>query len=142
MQTIVPVLLCGGSGTRLWPLSRKSYPKQFMPVVGDRTLFQASAQRVTGGTDAIRFAAPMVLTNVDFRFLVGEQLLSVGIDPGAILIEPVARNTAPAILAATIRAAETDEDVILLVSPSDHLVPDTAAFHDAVVHGLSAVAEG
>lgn len=142
MQTIVPVLLCGGSGMRLWPLSRKSYPKQFMPVVGDRTLFQASAQRVTGGTDAIRFAAPMVLTNVDFRFIVGEQLLSVGIDPGAILIEPVARNTAPAILAATIRAAETDEDAILLVSPSDHLVPDTAAFHDAVVHGLSAVAEG
>ncbi|WP_297540245.1 sugar phosphate nucleotidyltransferase, partial [Roseovarius sp.] len=76
---ITPVLLCGGSGTRLWPLSRKSYPKQFVALLGDVTLFQASAQRLSGPD----FAAPMVLTNADFRFIVGEQLDDIGITPGA-----------------------------------------------------------
>ena len=128
MKTITPVLLCGGSGTRLWPLSRKSYPKQFVPLVGEETLFQASAKRLSGGTDALGFAAPMVLTNADFRFIVAEQLQSAGIDPGAILIEPSVRNTAPAILAAAMRAAAVNENSILLVAPSDHVVPDVAAF--------------
>ena len=81
---ITPVILCGGSGTRLWPLSRKSYPKQFVPLIGETTLFQASAQRVRGPG----FSAPMVLTNSDFRFIVTEQLAAVGIDPGPVLIEP------------------------------------------------------
>ena len=81
---ITPILLCGGSGTRLWPLSRKSYPKQFVPLVGDTTLFQASAARLSGPG----YAPPVVLTNSDFRFIVTEQLTGVGIDPGAILIEP------------------------------------------------------
>ncbi len=142
MKTITPVLLCGGSGTRLWPLSRKSYPKQFVPLVGEETLFQASAKRLSGGNDALGFAAPMVLTNADFRFIVAEQLQSAGIDPGAILIEPSVRNTAPAILAAAIRAAETNENSILLVAPSDHVVPDVAAFHAAMTRGLSAVEQG
>jgi mannose-1-phosphate guanylyltransferase/mannose-1-phosphate guanylyltransferase/mannose-6-phosphate isomerase len=95
---ITPVLLCGGSGTRLWPLSRKSYPKQFAPLVRAESLFQASAQRLAGDG----FAAPVVLTNSDFRFIVTEQLAGVGIDPGAIVIEPEGRNTAPAILAAAL----------------------------------------
>ncbi|MEP3635605.1 MAG: mannose-1-phosphate guanylyltransferase/mannose-6-phosphate isomerase [Paracoccaceae bacterium] len=142
MKTITPVLLCGGSGTRLWPLSRKSYPKQFVPLVGEETLFQASAKRLSGGTDALGFAAPMVLTNADFRFIVAEQLQSAGIDPGAILIEPSVRNTAPAILAAAIRAAAVNENSILLVAPSDHVVPDVAAFHAAMIRGLSAVEQG
>ena len=142
MKTITPVLLCGGSGTRLWPLSRKSYPKQFVPLVGEETLFQASAKRLSGDTDALGFAAPMVLTNADFRFIVAEQLQAVAIDPGAILIEPSVRNTAPAILAAAIRAAETNENSILLVAPSDHVVPDVAAFHAAMVRGLAAVEQG
>ncbi|KIC36391.1 mannose-1-phosphate guanylyltransferase/mannose-6-phosphate isomerase [Leisingera sp. ANG-M7] len=139
---ITPVLLCGGSGTRLWPLSRKSYPKQFVPIMGEETLFQASARRLAGETGSFRFAAPVVLTNSDFRFIVTEQLQAAGIDPGAILIEPDGRNTGPAVLAAALRAQSEAEDAVLLVAPSDHVVPDTAAFHAAVSRGLEAVAQG
>ena len=135
---ITPVLLCGGSGTRLWPLSRKSYPKQFVPLVGDTTLFQASAQRMVGEA----FAAPLVLTNADFRFIVGEQLAEVGIDPGAILIEPEGRNTAPAFLAAALWLARSDPDGLMLVAPSDHVVPDAPAFRDAVAAGAAAARAG
>ena len=140
--TITPVLLCGGSGTRLWPLSRKSYPKQFVPLIGEETLFQASARRLAGDSRQLSFAAPLVLTNSDFRFIVTEQLAAVGIDPGAILIEPEGRNTAPAILAAALWLAESDPEAVMLVAPSDHVVPDTAAFHAAVEKGLAAVAAG
>jgi mannose-1-phosphate guanylyltransferase/mannose-1-phosphate guanylyltransferase/mannose-6-phosphate isomerase len=139
---ITPVILCGGSGTRLWPLSRKSYPKQFVPLMGDETLFQASARRLSGGSDAVRFNPPLILTNADFRFIVTEQLHEVGIDPVAILIEPEGRNTAPAILAAALHAQAEDPDAILLVAPSDHVVPDVAAFHAAVAQGLGPVAAG
>jgi len=144
-MSITPVLLCGGSGTRLWPLSRKSYPKQFVPLMGDETLFQAAAQRLTGqlGQGAgMSFEAPVVLTNSDFRFIVTEQLQAIGIDPGAILIEPEGRNTAPAILAAALHAAAQNPEAVLLVAPSDHVVPDTAAFHAAVERGLAAVSNG
>lgn len=140
--SITPVLLCGGSGTRLWPLSRKSYPKQFVPLVGDTTLFQASAQRLSGSTASIEFGKPIVVTNSDFRFIVTEQLVGVGIDPGAILIEPQGRNTAPAVLAAALQIARTDPDGVMLVAPSDHVVPDVAAFHAAVEAGLAAIAAG
>ncbi|WP_010138048.1 mannose-1-phosphate guanylyltransferase/mannose-6-phosphate isomerase [Oceanicola sp. S124] len=140
--SITPVLLCGGSGTRLWPLSRKSYPKQFVPLVGEETLFQASAKRLSGETAALRFAAPMVLTNSDFRFIVTEQLQGVGIDPGAILIEPEGRNTAPAILAAALALADNDPEAVMLVAPSDHVVPDAQAFHAAVEKGLAAIEAG
>lgn len=139
---ITPVLLCGGSGTRLWPLSRKSYPKKFVPLTGNETLFQASALRLSGTTDSLQFLAPMILTNSDFRFIVAEQLQAVGIDPGAILIEPEGRNTAPAVLAAALRAFTEDKNAILLVAPSDHVVPDTDAFHAAVARGLEAVSQG
>ena len=142
MTTIVPVLLCGGSGTRLWPLSRKSYPKQFVPLMGEETLFQASAKRLSGAEHGLTFAAPMVLTNSDFRFIVTEQLQSAGIDPGAILIEPEGRNTAPAVLAAALYALKTDPDAVLLVAPSDHVVPDASAFRASVAKGLDAVAAG
>ena len=140
--SITPVLLCGGSGTRLWPLSRKSYPKQFVPLVGEETLFQASAKRLSGASGDIGFSDPMVLTNSDFRFIVTEQLQGAGIDPGAILIEPEGRNTAPAILAAALRKVQTNPDAVMLVAPSDHVVPDTAAFHAAVSRGLEAVEAG
>ncbi|CUH82350.1 mannose-1-phosphate guanylyltransferase/mannose-6-phosphate isomerase [Tropicibacter naphthalenivorans] len=139
---ITPVILCGGSGTRLWPLSRKSYPKQFVHLMGEETLFQASARRLSGQTEALSFAAPLVLTNSDFRFIVTEQLQAVGIDPGAILIEPEGRNTAPAILAAALYAHQGNPDAVLLVAPSDHVVPDIAAFHDAVAQGLGPVGQG
>lgn len=142
MMHITPVLLCGGSGTRLWPLSRKSYPKQFVPLIGEETLFQASARRLSGSVKGLKFRHPMVLTNSDFRFIATEQLQAIGIDPGAILIEPQGRNTAPAILAAALRAYEEDSDAILLVAPSDHVVPDVDAFHAAIETGLQAVSTG
>ena len=135
---MTPVLLCGGSGTRLWPLSRKSYPKQFVPLVGEETLFQASARRLSGP----EFAAPLVLTNSDFRFIVTEQLQGAGIDPGAILIEPEGRNTAPAILAAALYLRAQGSDDPMLVAPSDHVVPDAAALRAAVAAGLPAAEEG
>ncbi|MFT5616192.1 MAG: mannose-1-phosphate guanylyltransferase/mannose-6-phosphate isomerase [Granulosicoccus sp.] len=139
MSVITPVILCGGSGTRLWPLSRKSFPKQFAKLISDTSLFQACAQRMADtGTD-LKFAAPIVLTNSGFRFIVTEQLVEIGIDPGPVLIEPQGRNTAPAILAAAIYARKTNPDAVLLVAPSDHVLPDTDAFHAAVTEGLRVV---
>jgi mannose-1-phosphate guanylyltransferase / mannose-6-phosphate isomerase len=135
---ITPILLCGGSGTRLWPLSRKSYPKQFAPLTGDETLFQASARRLSGDG----FAPPVVVTGSDFRFIVTDQLAGAGIDPGAILIEPEGRNTAPAVLAAALWLHRADPDAVLLVAPSDHVVPDGAAFRAAVMAGLPAARAG
>ena len=137
-MAIYPVLLAGGSGTRLWPLSRKSYPKQFSNLIGKKTLFQFSAKRLMS-SDIIEFASHITLTNADFRFIIGEQLQEIGIDPGPILIEPEAKNTAAAILAASIFAHEKDKDAVLLVAPSDHVIPDTAIFHEAIKVGLSHV---
>ncbi|KCV82314.1 hypothetical protein ATO10_07987 [Actibacterium atlanticum] len=142
MSLINPVILCGGSGTRLWPLSRKSYPKQFVPLVDSETLFQASVSRLSGAQRAFSFARPTILTNSDFRFIVTEQLSSVGVDPAAILIEPEGRNTAPAILAAALHLAESDAEAIMLVAPSDHVVPNVEAFHAAIAQGLEAVYDG
>ncbi|PIE06610.1 MAG: mannose-1-phosphate guanylyltransferase/mannose-6-phosphate isomerase [Rhodobacterales bacterium] len=137
---ITPVLLAGGSGTRLWPLSRKSYPKQFVPLIGETTPFQASAQRLSGKG----YAPPLVLTNADFRFIVGEQLTAIGTDPAAILIEPEGRNTAPAVLAAALWLDRTGaaDDALMLVAPSDHLVPDPDAFRAAVELGVPAAKAG
>ena len=100
MTNLYPVILAGGSGTRLWPLSRKSLPKQFVKLVGDETLYQASAKRLTGAVGGASFQSPVIMTNSDFRFVVVEQLQEIGIDPGALMIEPMGRNTAPAVLAA------------------------------------------
>ena len=135
---ITPVLLAGGSGTRLWPLSRKSYPKQFARFMGNESLFQASSRRLSGPD----YAPPLVLTGSDFRFIVTEQLNAAGIDPGAILIEPEGRNTAPAILAAALYLQKTDPDALMLIAPSDHVVPDGAAFRDAVNAGAAAARDG
>ena len=138
---ITPVLLAGGSGTRLWPLSRKSYPKQFSNLIGDMSLFQSSAERLTS-SETIKFAAPITMTNSDFRFIVGAQLQTIGIDPGAISIEPEGKNTALAILAACLYAVAQDNEAILLVAPSDHVIPQVAAFHAAIALGLEQVAQG
>ena len=138
MSKIYPVLLAGGSGTRLWPLSRKSYPKQFSYLIGDITLFQSSAQRLTS-SESLEFAPHLTLTNSDYRFIIGEQLQEVGIDPGPILIEPEAKNTAAAILAASLFSSSKNENAILLVAPSDHVIPDTDDFHAAIKVGLSHV---
>ena len=136
--TITPVLLCGGSGTRLWPLSRQSYPKQFVPFFGEASLFQDAARRF----DAPGYTEPVVVTAAPFRFIVTQQLDAAGIDPGAILLEPSARNTAPAVLAAALQVERTAPGGLMLVAPSDHLIPDAAAFRDAVARGASRAEAG
>lgn len=129
---IHPVILCGGSGTRLWPLSRQSYPKQFARLMGDRSLFQASA-RLCASPD---FAAPVVVTGDPFRFIVLEQLAAVEIAPSAVLIEPAPRNTAPAILAAALALLDRDPKAAMVVLPSDHVIPDAELFRAAVMAAL------
>jgi len=138
MQQITPIILCGGSGSRLWPLSRKSYPKQFVPLVGDKTLFQNSATRLTGK----QFKNPVIVTNSDYRFIVTEQLQEIGIDPGAILIEPEGRNTAPAILAAALFEYRENPDAVLVVAPSDHIINDVNAFQLAIDEAYKVALDG
>ncbi len=138
MSKVHPVILCGGSGTRLWPLSRKSYPKQFVPLIGQTSLLQQCAERLKG-PETSPYAKPLILTNEAFRFVVPEQLTAVGIDPGPVLIEPEGRNTAPAVLAAALYLQMHAPDAVMLVAPSDHVLPDTEAFHKAVSKGLSAI---
>lgn len=141
MKSIIPVILAGGSGTRLWPLSRKSYPKQFSQIVSENSLFQQSALRLTS-SKRIKFEPHITLTNSDFRFIVSQQLQAVGIDPGPILIEPESKNTAPAILLASLFACRENNDAVLLVTPSDHVFLDTNEFHDAVSLGLKETEAG
>ena len=124
-----PVILCGGSGTRLWPLSRKSFPKQFSAISGDETLFQACVRRFT----ATEFAAPWVISGSDFRFIVKDQLAAIGVSAQATLIEPQGRNTAPAILAAALLLDQTEPGALMIVAPSDHVIPQDAQFRAAVL---------
>lgn len=141
MSNLFPILLAGGTGKRLWPLSRKSYPKQFSKLLGKSTLFQSSAQRLTS-SEIVKFLPHITLTNSDFRFIVAEQLQEIGINPGPILIEPETKNTAAAILAASIFVLNNEEDAILLTAPSDHVIPDIPYFHNAINIGLSHVVNG
>ena len=141
MTRITPILLAGGYGTRLWPLSRKSYPKQFSTLLGGETLFQSSAKRLVS-SQAVQFDAPITITNSEFRFIAIEQLQSAGIDPGAVLIEPEGRNTAPAVLAAAIYISKNDPEATILIAPSDHIIPDALAFHAAICEGLKETANG
>ena len=135
---ITPVILCGGSGTRLWPVSRKSFPKQFISLIGDGSLFQQSGQRLSGDG----FAAPLVVTNSDFRFIATQQLAEAGIDPGAVLIEPQARNTAPALLAAALVQAQTDPQALMLAAPSDHFITKADQFRESLQRGIQAARAG
>ena len=138
MTDLQPVLLSGGSGTRLWPLSREAYPKQFLALAGDDTMVQATWRRVA----PLATAAPIVVANEDHRFLVAEQLRQAGAPRAAILLEPAGRNTAPAIAAAALQATADGADPLLLVLPSDHVVTDEAAFHAAVREAIPAAAGG
>ena len=135
---ITPILLCGGSGSRLWPLSRKSYPKQFVALTEERSLFQKSAIRLQGAS----LGAPIAISNVDFRFIVEQQLASVGIIAQDILLEPEGRNTGPAVLAAALRLAKADPKSLMLVAPADHVLPDVELFQKAVQGGLGAAQDG
>ncbi|KFN41937.1 mannose-1-phosphate guanylyltransferase/mannose-6-phosphate isomerase [Arenimonas metalli] len=128
MTDILPVILSGGSGTRLWPLSREAYPKQFLPLVGEDTMLQATWRRVAG----LAGHAPMVVANAEHRFMVAEQLREAGAEGATVILEPMGRNTAPAIAVAALEAMAEGEDALLLVLPSDHVIVDVAAFHAAV----------
>src|SRR5450755_1667641 len=136
---LVPIILSGGAGTRLWPLSRELYPKQLLPLIGRHTMLQETVRRLTG-LDA---AAPTVVSNEAHRFLVAEQLREIGCTPRAILLEPQGRNTAPAIALAAHAALAADEgDPLLLVLPADHVIRDTPAFQKAVAAALPAARDG
>ena len=135
---IYPVLLCGGSGTRLWPLSRQCLPKQFVKLVGEESLFQASVRRFSGAG----FQQPVVVTSDSFRFVVTEQLHATGTTAAATLIEPDPRNTAPAVLCAALWVRSQDPDAVILVVPSDHVIPDPANFRRTVEAALPVARNG
>lgn len=129
----VPVILSGGSGTRLWPLSRKNLPKQFLALTGNSTLFQQTVTRTRALGDV---SAPIVVCSEEHRFMVAEQLRELHVDGASILLEPMPRNTAPAIALAAWQAIEQNPDAVLLVLPADHLIGDTKSFADAVGKAL------
>jgi len=138
-KTIFPVILSGGAGSRLWPLSRSKYPKQFLPMLGNKSLFTQTLERV--GT-AYGFGTPLVVANEHHRFMVNEQASKADIELESILLEPVGRNTAPAVAVAALKAAEIDPDALLLFLPSDHVILDTPGFHKAVSDAACAAKQG
>lgn len=129
---IVPIILAGGYGTRLWPLSRKAYPKQFLNITGDYSLFQMTCNRIR---DEI-FSKPIVMTNNDYRFIVAEQMREIGFNAYDIVLEPVVRNTAPAALVAAKLVEKIDENALLLLLPSDHFISDDKKFANSIKETL------
>jgi mannose-1-phosphate guanylyltransferase/mannose-6-phosphate isomerase len=129
LSKIIPVILSGGSGTRLWPLSRKEYPKQYLPLAGDNTMLQETILRLEGLDN---LADPIIICNADHRFLVAEQCLQIDIKNPTILLEPIGRNTAPAIAAAALQSLKNSDDAVLLVLSADHVIQDIEAFHVAI----------
>ncbi len=136
---IVPAILCGGSGTRLWPLSRELYPKQFLPLYGERTLLQETVLRLQGIPD---LEQPIYVCNQEHRFLVAEQVRALGQDPGAVVLEPVGKNTAPAAAVAALLALDQHPQALVMVLPADHVLKDTLSFHKAVQAGIRAAQTG
>lgn len=128
-MNIVPVILLGGSGTRLWPVSRKNHPKQFLNLTGDQTLLQATLSRLDGIED---LDSSIVLCNEEHRFTTAEQLTETDRELGDIILEPIGKNTAPAVAIGALRALEKHDDALLLVLPADHVIKNTQAFHDAI----------
>jgi mannose-1-phosphate guanylyltransferase/mannose-6-phosphate isomerase len=129
LSKIIPVILSGGSGTRLWPLSRKEYPKQYLPLVGDNTILQETILRLEGLDN---LADPIIICNADHRFLVAEQCQQIDIKNPTILLEPIGRNTAPAIAAAALQSLKQTDDAVLLVLSADHVIQDIGVFHQAI----------
>jgi mannose-1-phosphate guanylyltransferase/mannose-6-phosphate isomerase len=143
MIKVRPVILCGGSGTRLWPLSRSGFPKQFLCLTGKESLFQDATKRLMGlSGEGINVSPPFIVTNEEHRFLALEQLREVGVEPGAALLEPVPRNTAPALTLAALAAVEHGDDPVLVVTPADQAVADPGVFNSAVHDAISQAAEG
>lgn len=138
-MNIYPVILSGGAGTRLWPLSRAVLPKQLLPLVTDKTMLQETVLRVAGWPEMM---APLVVCGNEHRFLVAEQMREIGVKPLGILLEHVGRNTAPAVAAAANYLKAIDPDAVMLVLPADHVINDVAAFSDAVCKAAALVADG
>src|SRR5690554_3523294 len=126
---MIPVILSGGSGTRLWPYSRSLYPKQFLPLLGEDTLLQQTVSRLQG---SLAEQSPILLCNQDHRFMVAEQLRALDVQAAAILLEPIAKNTAPAVCLAALKALELGDDPLLLVLPADHAIVHNALLHQAI----------
>lgn len=136
---MIPIIMSGGSGTRLWPLSRKNRPKQFLSLFGDNSLFQNTLGRL-GGIDSLE--SPIVVCNEDHRFMVAEQLRELDVEQADIILEPCARNTAPAVALAALQALSKGEDPVLLVLAADHLIHDIAAFEQAILQAQKEAANG
>ena len=138
---LIPVILCGGTGTRLWPLSRASYPKQYWPLgsSGEDTLLQQTQQRLAGIDN---LGDPLLICNDDHRFIVAEQMRQIGVEPNSILLEPMGRNTAPAVAVAALKATARGEDPLLLVLAADHLIRDAHHFRTAIEAGRAAADAG
>ena len=135
---LTPVLLSGGVGSRLWPVSREGHPKQFLPLAGDVTMLQETLQRTAG----LKAAAPLVVCNEEHRFMVAEQLRQLDLQAGALILEPKGRNTAPAVALAAVQAVTADPESVLLVLPADHLIKNVDAFVAAVDKALPLAREG
>ena len=143
MIQVTPVILCGGSGTRLWPLSRTGFPKQFLCLTGNESLFQQAAQRLAAlGNGSIQVAAPVIVSGEDHRFLASEQLREVGIALGTALLEPAGRNTAPALTLAALTAVQNGQDPVLVVTPADQTIANPAAFTAAVQQAVGKADQG
>lgn len=138
MSEVLPIILSGGSGTRLWPLSRETYPKQFLPLVGEHSMLQSTWLRAA----PVAGQAPIVVANEEHRFIAAEQLQQLGVKPASILLEPKGRNTAPAIAVAALEATKDGADPLLLVLPSDHVILDENAFQAAVKVAATAAEQG
>ena len=135
---VLPFILCGGAGTRLWPLSREAYPKQFHRLTGPESLFQLTCRRLSGPL----FGELSILSNHRYRFLIAEQLEEIGVQAATVVLEPVGRNTAPASCIAALIAARIDPDALVLLAPSDHMIPDAEAFARTIENGLDAAEAG
>lgn len=145
MIQVTPVIMAGGSGTRLWPLSRAAYPKQFLVLTaGNLSLYQMAVQRLAGlAGDGLAVAAPLTVGNEEHRFMVLDQLREMGGDPGHVLLEPFGRNTAPAMTLAALHAScDGGQDPVLVVTPADHVIPDRAAFSEAMREAIRAADAG
>ncbi|MBF0453484.1 MAG: mannose-1-phosphate guanylyltransferase/mannose-6-phosphate isomerase [Magnetococcales bacterium] len=136
---LVPVILSGGSGTRLWPLSRESYPKQFLPILSEHSLFQSTIERLEGVEN---LGSPLIVCNEQHRFLVAEQARAIGVVPDSIILEPMGRNTAPATACAALIALKTNPNAVVLVLPADHVIQKVASYQKSVALGMAEAEKG
>ena len=140
---IQPVILCGGSGTRLWPLSRSGFPKQFLCLTGEKSLFQQAVERMLAlGSEAIKLENPIIVTGDEHRFLALEQMKEINVKLGTALLEPVPRNTAPALTLAALTAVEGNDDPILVVTPADHSILNINKFNTAIIQAINCAIDG